>query len=178
MRRNKSMPSGELPNRKAGVFFVHGFLSLLTGTIGIAGGMAVCLCLVYIHFKIILGLVGFVALIPCLLYYLSSAGKTVVIDTYGVRCYSLFKKYSIPWEDMLCSGYFYHFIYTDNKKKYYYFSKKPIHFKRNPLALDALPPVNENLIYVSEQKGLQEIITQQMGHGTWARRRLMRKKKR
>ncbi len=145
-------------SRKSKWFFVNGSLSLLTGSVGMVGLMAVALFVVYFHYGLGIGLACFIIFCLCFIYYLASVGKLISISPNGVKLYSLTANIFIPWEQILYTGSFYHLIYIGTKKKYYYFSKKPLALRRNPLSLDSLPPMNNDFIFVMDQKGLQEVV--------------------
>ena len=106
-----------------------------------------------------LGIICLVVLGLCLIYHLTNSGKIVAIGSNGVKLYALTKRVHIPWQELACSGVFFHNIYINAKKKYFYFGRKQVHFKENPLALNALPTMSGDFIYVMDQKGLEEVIS-------------------
>ena len=147
----------KVPKRKC--FFVNSLLTMLTVTGECAAVMAVCLGLLYFHYRNEIGLFAFWTIGGILVLYWLLSCKFVSIDAAGVKLYSLTKRLFFPWQEIACFGFFFHFVYIDHKKKYFYFSRKPVHFKQNPLAINALPELSENLIYLMDQKGLEETIS-------------------
>ncbi len=85
----------------------------------------------------------------------------VLIDEEGITLYSfLRRKRTLPWEKVCCSGFFFHRIHAFNgkRKKYFYFSRKPLiaHYKKTWEYV--LPKLSEDFVFVAKQGNIEEMI--------------------
>ena len=147
-------------NKRSKYYLINGFFPALIGFVMISGLMVISLGVVYFHYGLRIGLACFLIFGISLFYYLSNTGKIISLNQNGVSLYSLTQRCFIPWEEVYYSGCFYHYIYVGVKKKYFYFSKRPKGSIGNTLALNALPSIEKDFIYVMEQKGLQQAVSQ------------------
>lgn len=82
-------------------------------------------------------------------------------DEKGITVYSVFsKKKTILWENICCCGFFYHYTYIGRKKKFFYFSTKPLSGDCSYLALTRMARLTDTFLYVSEQRNVEEVISQ------------------
>ena len=113
----------------------------------------------YFIWKILLMIICAAAFAVLLLFVILTEFTWVRIDGSGVTFYlGGLKKHSIRWDDVYCSGYFYHFVYIDKKAKYYYFIRKPIHWKTDPLGITNMPRITKDLILVADQRDLEQVL--------------------
>ena len=125
--------------------------------IGMLFGIGVSLGF-YLYWNIVILLFSAIILIVMLFYLILSIYTLVGINKSELTYYGLRRKNTMLWDDILCSGYFHHYVYIDKKAKYYYFSRKPIHWKTDPLGLKNMPARSNNLIIVADQRDLEQVL--------------------
>lgn len=114
---------------------------------------------VYLVWKVVISLAAaamFAALAVVLLLFVFSV---VRISEDGITYYEAGRrKAAMRWEDILCSGHFYHYLYINKQGKFYYFSRKPIHWKADPLGLMNMPARTGDLILLADQRDLEQVL--------------------
>ncbi len=151
MKRNQ-------PGKKS-YYLVHGLYSTLFVILGLTAIMIVCFSIFHSRGQSELSLFVFAVLGPILLYALSCFCKIIEIGPDGVRFYSLKDMFFIPWKGITHVGVFFHYINLNSKRKFYYFSRKPVSFTHNPLPIDAMPTMKKDFLFVMDQKGLERQIS-------------------
>lgn len=87
--------------------------------------------------------------------------QIVRIDGCGISLFGfLRKKKSIRWEDVVCCGYFFHYTYKNKKRKFFYFSTKPLPGGANYLSLATMAKQSDTFLYTAEQRDVEAVIKQ------------------
>lgn len=98
-----------------------------------------------------------VLLVSCMINIL----QIVRIDDCGISLFGFMrKKKSILWEDVVCCGYFFHYTYKDRKRKFFYFSTKPLPGGVNYLNLTTMAKQTDTFLYMAEQRDVESMIKQ------------------
>ena len=88
-----------------------------------------------------------------------SALRRIRIDETGITLYGfLQKKRTILWDELNCHGNFVHATYYKRFRRFFYFSRVPLHGGVNFLGLGAMPSPTDDLLYVAEQRDVEEVI--------------------
>ena len=92
-------------------------------------------------------------------YIFHLALRRIRIDETGITLYGfLQKKRTILWGELNCHGYFVHATYYKRFRRFFYFSRVPLHGGVNFLGLGAMPSPTDDLLYVAEQRDVEEVI--------------------
>lgn len=92
-------------------------------------------------------------------YIFHLALRRIRIDEIGITLYGfLQKKRTILWDELNCHGYFVHATYYKRFRRFFYFSRIPLHGGVNFLGLGAMPSPTDDLLYVAEQRDVEEVI--------------------
>ncbi len=90
----------------------------------------------------------------------------ISVDQKGISLHSFVRrKKSILWNEVCCCGYFYHYIYIGQKRRYFYISRKPLLGGINALGLSDMPQQTDDFIFVAEQRDAETVISQHLPHG-------------
>ena len=93
------------------------------------------------------------------MYIYQIALRRIRIDENGITLYGfLTKKRTILWDELNCHGYFVHATYYKTYRRFFYFSRVPLHGGVNFLGLGAMPSPTDDLLYVAEQRDVEEVI--------------------
>ena len=97
-----------------------------------------------------------VLLVSCMINML----QIVKIDKYGVNLYGVLRKTkTITWDNVTCCGSFFHYTYKNRKRKFFYFSTKPLPGGVNYLSLTTMAKQTNDFLYVADQRDVEAVIT-------------------
>ena len=87
--------------------------------------------------------------------------QIVSIKENGISFHAPFqKRREIRWKDVCCYGDFYHYTYITIKKRFFYFSTKPLPGGVNYLNLTTMAKPTDTFLYVAEQRDVEAVIKQ------------------
>ena len=100
-----------------------------------------------------------ILIISILFVWLITVTQIITIDAIGITYHAPFqKRKDIQWDSICCCGAFYHYTYINTKKRFFYFSTKPLHGRVNFLKLRDMPRPTDTFLYVAEQRDVEEVI--------------------